>query len=110
MLRLLLIDEGAEALTAFPRHQHEAWMTIVYVQGEGEVAFDHRRVPFAVGTIVCVPPRTPYAETSQSGFRSLYLATTALFPGAQGVQVFTERAGRPFHRLATVLLEESRQG
>jgi AraC-like DNA-binding protein len=85
-------------------------MTIVYLEGRGEVVFDESRLPFRVGTIVCVPPETPYAETSVDGFRSLFMASTELFPRAAGVQVFQERSTRPFHRLAAVLLEERQSG
>src|SRR4051812_39535754 len=88
--RLLHIAASPE-LTGTPPHQHASWTIIIYLTGRGEVAFDDRRVPFAVGTTVCVPPRTRYAEIPVERFRSLYLLATGLDAGATDALLIGER-------------------
>lgn len=78
MGRIQYAGQGLRPLRSLPIHHHDPWIVIVYTYGRGSVVFEHEAFPFQRGTVVCVPPRLPYAERSKYGFNSAYIAADGI--------------------------------
>lgn len=77
-MRIQYAGDIRQRVRALPVHHHEPWIVIVYTYGRGYASFDGQRLPFRRGTVLCIPPRMPYAETSERGFTSAFIAADGL--------------------------------
>jgi AraC-like DNA-binding protein len=75
MADLLFAGVLGEPRTSFPRHQHEHWELICYIQGSGVLTVGGQRIPFVPGTIVAQPPGIPHDEVAPGGYRCLFVGT-----------------------------------
>jgi AraC-like DNA-binding protein len=78
MSHILFAGNVTRPILALPAHSHDAWLTVIYTFGRGSVIWDEQSIRFQKGTVICVPPLTPYAETSDYGFRSIFIAADKL--------------------------------
>jgi AraC-like DNA-binding protein len=61
-----------ESQTSTPRHEHDFWEIVHYIEGSGVLTVGGRRIPFVPGTIVAQPPGVPHNESS-GGFRCQFV-------------------------------------
>ncbi|MGH3584255.1 MAG: cupin domain-containing protein, partial [Mycobacterium sp.] len=62
-----------EARTGSPRHSHHCWEMVRYVEGSGVLTVGGRRIPFAPGTIMALPPEVPHEEDAPGGYRCYFV-------------------------------------
>ncbi len=69
-----IVYAGKHSVTfRVPRHEHDTW-ELIYCTGQGgELRFDDFTLPYAVGTIVVIPPFTPHSNESQHGFTNIHV-------------------------------------
>ncbi len=58
---------------AFPKHEHEYYEVIIYLDGVGRVYFGDKSYPVKKGDIVLIPPKTLHCSVSGGGLKSLYV-------------------------------------
>ena len=60
-----IVYAGKHSVTfRVPRHEHDTW-ELIYCTGQGgELRFDDFTLPYAVGTIVVIPPTPTRASTA----------------------------------------------
>jgi AraC-like DNA-binding protein len=78
MIRIQYAGDVRRPIRSLPVHHHEPWIVIVYTYGRGHAIFEGESLPFRRGTVLCVPPRMPYAEKSVHGFNSAFIAADGL--------------------------------
>jgi AraC-like DNA-binding protein len=105
MVKFLFVGQALEFVQSQPRHSHECWITIVYIEGIGTIDSDERSVLFRPGTIAHFPPHYPYAETTRKGFRSIYICSQAPHRNSSPIIVQDSESGI-FQRLARIMWEE----
>ncbi|HYE05794.1 MAG TPA: AraC family transcriptional regulator [Planctomycetota bacterium] len=91
-------------------HQHDTWEFVCYVEGTGAITVGDEPVPFAPGTIVCLPPRIPHYERSSVGYRNYHLSFADFVPPVSGVPRFSDDQHGSFTALCATLHRESRLG
>jgi AraC-like DNA-binding protein len=99
---------GLRPVTAVPWHSHGAPILIRYTHGRGRLTWGGGVIPFARGTVICVPASLPYAEDSAAGFISLYIAVAGL--RLERIEAFQIGEDRRFALASELLLEEYRRG
>jgi AraC-like DNA-binding protein len=78
MSRIVFAGNVTRPILALPAHSHDAWLTVIYTFGRGRVVINEQTTHFQKGTVICVPPLVPYAEISDYGFRSIFIAADKL--------------------------------
>ena len=69
-----IVYAGKHSVTyQVPRHEHDTWELIYCTGQEGELCFDDFTLPYAVGTIVVIPPFTPHSNVSKNGFTNIHV-------------------------------------
>ena len=104
MPRIVFAGRGQSPVLSLPVHHHEPWIVILYMFGVGEASFVKETLPFRRGTVLCVPPRVPYAETSQRGFNSTFIAVDSLELGNERPSSFFDGSGQ-WLRIAGLIVE-----
>ena len=77
-MRIHYAGMSIRPIRSLPVHHHEPWVVIAYTFGKGSALFASQVLSFQRGTVLCVPPRMPYAETSVRGFNSAFIAADGL--------------------------------
>src|SRR5207237_6999670 len=78
MSHIVFAGNVTRPILALAAHSHDAWLTVIYTFGRGSVVIDQQTTRFKKGTVICVPPLVPYAEISDYGFRSIFIAADKL--------------------------------
>jgi AraC-like DNA-binding protein len=104
MPRIVFAGKGHDLVLSLPVHHHEPWIVILYMFGVGEAAFETARMPFRRGTVLCVPPRMAYSETSQRGFNSTFIAVDSLDLDNERPHSFFDGSGQ-WLRIAELIVE-----
>ncbi|MEM1211756.1 MAG: AraC family transcriptional regulator [Planctomycetota bacterium] len=89
----------------FPKHQHTTWEIVLYTHGTGTATVGDAKIPFAPGTIVCMPPHLPHSEVSHDGFRNVYIHSKQ-YPRGDGRVPVVQDQQQTFSRTAKLLREE----
>ncbi|MBI3828887.1 MAG: helix-turn-helix transcriptional regulator [Planctomycetes bacterium] len=93
MPRIRYAGHPARHLRSLPVHHHDVWIVIVYTYGKGAVLFADETISFQRGTVLCVPPRMPYAEKSSWGFKSAFIAAEDLAMDTSRPHLFKDEEG-----------------
>jgi len=91
---------------SYPSHQHETWELVLYTRGRGIATVGDRQIPFHAGRLICMPPRIPHRETSERGYRDIYIHAHDL-PMREAIAVVEDTEDRRLFRLATMLYSEA---
>jgi len=89
----------------FPKHEHTTWEIILYTHGTGIATVGDTAIPFAPGTIICMPPYLPHGETSAQGYRNLFIHARHYPRGEGRVPTVFDR-NDAFRRTADLLYHE----
>ncbi len=92
-MEIISIGKSKRRLSEFPEHEHGYWEVLLNTEGEGIFEAGGEKRPFSSGTIAVIPPNTPHAKRSESGFsdRSVFLKNFRNI-GPGGVRVFSDDA------------------
>jgi AraC-like DNA-binding protein len=107
MARHLFAGELSECVPAAPRHVHEHWELVCYVEGAGTITVGNDDIAFDTGMAIALPPHIPHAEVSPPGFRCLFLGYEDL-PGTSPVIV--RDVGGMLATTMRLLIREQRSG
>ena len=65
---------GKHTMTySVPRHMHHNWEFIYCTTGTGVLFFDGYTLSYEASSMVAIPPETPHANTSSSGFTNIFI-------------------------------------
>ena len=92
-------------IPSFAPHGHETWEIVLYTFGRGVSHIGEQAIPFEPGTIICMPPRIPHQERSESGYTNMYMHTNE-YPWDGRVPVFQDSPERSFYNVAQILHRE----
>ena len=71
-MQVLLVGRAPEPLNNVKEHTHPHWEIVVITEGEGWTRIARERWEFQKGDLYVVPPYTPHAAGSDTGFRDVY--------------------------------------
>lgn len=71
-MQVLLVGRAPEPLNNVKEHTHPHWEIVVVTEGEGWTRIARERWEFQKGDLYVVPPYTPHAAGSDTGFRDVY--------------------------------------
>lgn len=109
MPKFLSIGFIPEPLLHFPEHTDKSWEIVLYTHGQGRTRIAKQWIPFAPGTIICMPPGIPQEEISEEGYRNIYIGTDEFpFSSPKEPKVYQDSAQEEFLSLSTLLLKEHR--
>ena len=58
------------------KHEHNSWELIYCTGGNGELVLLNDRIPYTKGDVLAIPPKTPHANFSETGFTNIHLNMT----------------------------------
>ena len=92
-MRLLMTGKSVLCKQVKP-HDHEIWEIVANLQGSGTFTYGNgESVPFAPGTIVCIPPSVNHAKQSESGYRDLWIWTDDFILADRRTPIFLQETG-----------------
>ena len=65
------ISQTDDGVIKYPQHKHSTFEIMLYTEGEGYLLADGVRYPFAVGTVIIVPPLVEHGSVSSAGFKNI---------------------------------------
>ena len=84
-MKLCALGYCRQTMTECVPHSHELWEFCVNTEGSGTLTMGGLEVPFAVGTVTCIPPHVTHFKTSAEGFRDYFFYTDE-FLSAEGLR------------------------
>ncbi len=67
----LQISRTQDNIKSYPHHKHSFWEIMLYTDGEGFLYTPDKNIPFEVGTIIVVPPKTVHGSFSEKPFKNI---------------------------------------
>ena len=65
------------------RQELDCWSVLLNRKGNGVITVGERSYVYQPGTVVCVPPHTPFSMAAAEGLEELYIHADSFFPGQQ---------------------------
>ena len=95
-----IVYAGKHSVTfRVPRHEHDTW-ELIYCTGQGgELRFDDFTLPYAVGTIVVIPPFTPHSNESQHGFTNIHVNLADAYGNLLAAYLLAYREASPLSKI-----------
>lgn len=68
----------SEPMYKFELHKHDTWEIICYTEGTGVIVINDKPYQFGSGSTFVMPPGTLHSETSEGGFRNVFVTLNKL--------------------------------
>ena len=99
-MEIKLIGAASSLMTRAPRHQHNDWEVVLYLEGQAVHTIGETDFNVFPGMILCQPPGIPHGTVSEEGFRDMYFqAEGFLPPGEEAVPAFLDDTEGRFRTL-----------
>ena len=85
-------------------HCHDIWELVYYTEGKGINRIGEQDIPFEKGCFICQPPGISHSETSEEGFKNIFLLVKTMDDFDMDISVFYDSDLGEIKQLFTQML------